>query len=422
MAWTGGCGAPDRLDADSGSRNGRRQPVQRIAGGRYDVCANREPCRVRDCGPEGERATRSRSSASRPARPCSSTGEFLVAMRLPRPAAAHRRRVSAIDSAHRDGHRRCRRRRQHHARRAADVCTAARVAIGAVAPTRAAACPKRQPRWSVRRLDDDALARAAAAASVAAQADRRQARNGCLPTIGCRRADQARRGDCRRRGQRVTDVRSCISRRRSTESRPNSCAIRTKRCSSALRNSARPDRHERRLLDRRLRRVLGAARRPAGAVVPGARARSAGPNRDDDRRHGARGSSASVAAEVSRTRGAAMRHLHAWLHRRGQRRCSTRIRTRPRREVRYWLAGQSVPLYRLRQDHQSGDGRGRGDCKRRRYERHDVVQVHRHAADSSRRRGQGDRSRQLRRRFHAAGDAPRRGVAQPARPRPHRID
>ena len=29
-------------------------------------------------------------------------------------------------------------------------------------------------------------------------------------------------------------------------------------------------------------------------------------------------------------------------------------------EIRYWLAGQSLPLHRVRQDHQSGDGHCRG--------------------------------------------------------------
>ena len=61
--------------------------------------------------------------------------EFVIAFRLPKRAAALGGRLSALHSAHRDGHRRGRRRRSNVTLDASGVCTDARIVLGAVAPT-----------------------------------------------------------------------------------------------------------------------------------------------------------------------------------------------------------------------------------------------------------------------------------------------
>ena len=72
---------------------------------------------------------------------------------------------------------------------------------------------------------------------------------------------------------------------------------------------------------------------------------------------------ASGAAEIPRARGAAMRLLHAGLHRRGQ--GAARREPEPDRGRGPLLAGrQSVPLHRLRQDRPRRAGRRRGDARR----------------------------------------------------------
>ena len=100
-----------------------------------------------------------------------------------------------------------------------------------------------------------------------------------------------------------------------------------------------PDRHEGRLRDGRLRRLFGDSRRPAGAVLPGARRRGAGTIGDDDRR---RGAAATPCTRFSRSF-SSTRRCSAASARRGSssrpRRCSTRIRIPTKNEVRYWLAG-----------------------------------------------------------------------------------
>ena len=48
---------------------------------------------------------------------------------------------------------------------------------------------------------------------------------------------------------------------------------------------------------------------------------------------------APAAAEVPRARRAAVRHLHAGLHRRGQGAARRESRIRPKKQARYWLAG-----------------------------------------------------------------------------------
>ena len=95
-------------------------------------------------------------------------GELLVAVRLPQPAPAHGRRLPAADSALGDGH--CGRLGAAVSLTldAAGVCTAARVAIGAVAPT-ALLVPEAAAALVGTRLDAAALQQAAAAASAAAR-------------------------------------------------------------------------------------------------------------------------------------------------------------------------------------------------------------------------------------------------------------
>jgi aerobic carbon-monoxide dehydrogenase medium subunit len=129
------------------------------------LIVNRAECVI--AGPKGERVVPVEDFCIAPGKTVLETGEFLVAVRLPRPAPrtadAYLRLIprTEMDIA--------------VAGAAVSItldstgtCTAARVAIGAVAPT-ALLVPEAAKALIGSRLDEDALARAAAAASVAAK-------------------------------------------------------------------------------------------------------------------------------------------------------------------------------------------------------------------------------------------------------------
>ena len=73
-------------------------------------------------------------------------------------------------------------------------------------------------------------------------------------------------------------------------------------------------------------------RRSSDLFLPDARRRSRGPSDQDHRGHGARGQTASVAAEISRTGRAAMRHLHLGHAGRLRRAAAEESRTRARKK------------------------------------------------------------------------------------------
>ena len=130
--------------------------------------------------------------------------------------------------------------------------------------------------------------------------------------------------------------------------------------------------------------------------------------------------------QVPGARRAAVRHLHAGLP--GGRQVAAREDPRSDRDRGALLAGrQPVPLHRLRQDRPRRDGRRRRDERSLTMQEKVEgraglrVQVRRHAPRPSRRRRQGDRPRQVRRRPRHAGPARRQGAAQPARARPHQV-
>ena len=255
--------------------------------------------------------------------------------------AAHRRRLSAADSAHRNGHRRGRRRGQRHARCRPASCTAARVAIGAVAPTpllvpEAGAAlvgiaARRRRRWPRRRRP-----------RAPPPTDRRQTRHGRLSPDGGRRADAARGRDRRRRTQRAKEDGTVAKLHIDTTVNGEPAEFLCEPAETLLDVPAQParaDRHQGRLRHRRLRRLLGDPRtagwcRRAWCSPPKRRA-----DDHDDRRGGAAATRCTrcSSSSSSRRRCSAASARPASSSR--PRRCSTAIPIRPKQQVRYWLAG-----------------------------------------------------------------------------------
>ncbi len=282
-------------------------------------------------------------------------------VRAPRTADAYLRLIPRT----RDGHRGRRRRRQRDARRDRRLHGGARRdrrrrADRAARARRGAPGAGRHPSRR-RRAAQSGRRRERRGA-----ADRRQARHRRLPPRrGRGRAHEARRRRSPRRAREDDRAwRSCTSRRRSTASRRSSSASRTTACSIALRDGARPDRHERRLHHRRLRRLLGHVRRPARAVVPRARRRSPGPDRCTTIEGIATGEPLHPLQQKFLEHAALQCGICTPASSSPPRRCSTRTRN-PTENRDAVLAGrQPVPLHRLRQDHPRGARRRRRDARK----------------------------------------------------------
>ena len=195
---------------------------------------------------------------------------------------------------------------------------------------------------------------------------------------------------------------------------------------------ARPagaDRHQGRLLDRRLRRLQRHGRRPAGVLLP-------------DAGRGGQAASRSAPSRAWRS-GEELHPLQRKFLEHAALQCGIctpgflvaakallEKQARSDRDRSALLAGrQSVPLHRLRQDRPRRAGcrhrdersltmqekvEGRGRARE--------VQVRRHPPDPARRRRQGHGPRQVRRRSRHARPAGRQGAAQPARARAHQVD
>src|SRR6516225_10706237 len=125
---------------------------------------------------------------------------------------------------------------------------------------------------------------------------------------------------------------------------------------------AQPDGQQGRLQLGRLRRLHRHLRRQDRLLVSDARRRGRRPRHHDGRGHCPRRSPAPGAAEVPRARRAAMRVLHAGVHRRGE--GVARREFEPDRGRDPLLAcRQSLPVHRLRQDHSRRARRRRGHAR-----------------------------------------------------------
>ena len=173
---------------------------------------------------------------------------------------------------------------------------------------------------------------------------------------------------------------------------------------------SRAHRHQGRLRCRRLRRLHRAARRPAGLRLPGRDGPGRGSRGRDGRGPGRRRWHAGGTAEiVSRPWRRPMRHLHA-RHADGGRGTAAPDVARPSRARGRGCAGRrALPLHRLRQDRRCRDGGGDvgagcGAARRR---------GRRRAPAAGRRRAQGHGPRPVRRRCRAGRCAldPRRALA-----------
>ena len=167
-------------------------------------------------------------------------------------------------------------------------------------------------------------------------------------------------------------------------------------------------RHQARLRAGRVRRLRGAARRRAGAVVPGRWRPSAKGARSRPSRGWQDGAElASAAGALRRSRRGAVRLLHAGHPPRPRRRCSSANPNPTRDEIAEALSGQPLPLHRLPADLRGGrSGRGRiGDGRAVSDRTTSHGGVDRQAAPPRRRPRQGHRPDALRRRPAAAAHA-----------------
>src|SRR5690606_26034476 len=124
---------------------------------------------------------------------------------------------------------------------------------------------------------------------------------------------------------------------------------------------SRADRHEARLRAGRMRRLHGAPRRRAGALVPGARPRVRGPRGADHRGPRAGPGAAPAAGGVCRLRRLPMRLLHAGRHHGGQGAAREESEPDPGRDPGSDFR-EPVPLHRLPPDRRGHRGRGGQDA------------------------------------------------------------
>src|SRR5579872_4864576 len=126
--------------------------------------------------------------------------------------------------------------------------------------------------------------------------------------------------------------------------------------------SSRASRIQERVRTRRVRIVLGVARRDAGLRVPRARRPGLEPGRPDGGRVGAGRRAASGSAGVSRHRGGAVRVLHAGPDRRRRRSARAPPVSRGSAGTRGALR-QPVPVHRVPEDHRRGAARVPADAR-----------------------------------------------------------
>ena len=238
------------------------------------------------------------------------------------------------------------------------VCTAARVGLGAVAPTvllvEAAA-----KALIGSKLDDAALAKAAAACSAACRPidDKRGTIVYRTKVAGVLLKRTAAIAAKRAQGKWKSSWPKFTSPPPSTASRWNFSASRRHHARRAAR-AARPHRLQGRLRVRRLRRLLHHARRPSGLFLPDARGRGRRPRDRHHRGHGAGRQAASAAAEIPGNGGAAVWHLHLG-HAGRLRRAAAEESEAERGRSPLLARRQSLPVHRLRQDRPRGDGNRR---------------------------------------------------------------
>ena len=316
MAGRGRGARPDRLDAGAGPLLAGRQSVQCLARRRQRSGAVSPPARSRSSSAaKASREMPVEQMPTGPGRTSLAKDEFILEFKFPpRPARSGDAYLRFIPRTEMDiavvgcgisvtlddkG-----------------VCTAARVALGAVAPTvlLVHGCRRRADRPHARRRHAG-QARQGGAGRV--QTDQRQARNDRIPHQGRRRARAPRRADRVRSAHpanhckgSLTMAKTYVSTTINGESAEFLCETAADPAGRAARRR-RPDRQQGRLRLGRLRRLLGDHRRPPGLLLPRAGRRSRGQDDHHDRGHRPGREAASGAAEVPGACGAAMRLLHA---------------------------------------------------------------------------------------------------------------
>ena len=220
------------------------------------------------------------------------------------------------------------------------TCTAARVALGAVAPTvlLVAEAGDGADRHQARRRGARRARRQAASAACKPIDDKRGTIEYRIKIAGVlararSRAIAYERAEDTLHEQDITSPRPSTATPTEFLSEPQTDPARR-----AARRAG-PDRHQGRLRHRRLRRLHRDDRRPAGLLVPGAGGRGRGPADRDHRGHGRRRASCIRCSRSSSSRprcSAASARRASWSP---PRRCSTATRTRPRpRSATGWPA------------------------------------------------------------------------------------
>ena len=145
-------------------------------------------------GPSGRREVPVEEICIAPGRTSLTKGEIVVSILLPPRAAAYRRRLSALHPAHRDGHRRGRRRRLPHPRSGRRLHRRARSRSARSRPARCS-WPRRGAALIGTRLDERRSSASGRGRLGRLPADQRQARHDRIPDQGRGRAGAPRGRD-----------------------------------------------------------------------------------------------------------------------------------------------------------------------------------------------------------------------------------